>query len=135
MVGSVIKVRDVMTSDLKTIDGLASIRDAIELMRASKTSSLVIEKRHEGDEYGVLTVHDIAEKVISPNRSVDRTSVYEVMSKPALTVGAGMNIKYAIRLLVRLGTRRALVTEDNAVVGFVSQRDMVVRYAGDEEKS
>ncbi|MEQ8823364.1 MAG: CBS domain-containing protein [Filomicrobium sp.] len=133
MSGQVIKVRDVMTAGLKTIDGLASVRDAIELMRTASTSSLVITKRHDGDEYGVVTVHDIAEKIISQNRSIDRSSVYEVMSKPALTVNADMNIKYAIRLLVRLGEKRALVADNNSVVGFVSQRDMVVRYAGNEE--
>ncbi len=133
MGGQVIKVRDVMTAELRTIDGLASVRDAIDMMRSGNTSSLIISKRHDGDEHGVLTVQDIAEKVISPNRSVDRTSVYEVMSKPALTINAEMNIKYAIRLLVRLGTRRALVTDNNEIVGFVSQRDMVIRYAGDEE--
>lgn len=135
MGGPVIKVRDVMTKELKTIDGLASVRDAIDMMRAGNTSSLVISKRHDGDEHGVLTVQDIAEKVISLDRSVDRTSVYEVMSKPALTINAEMNIKYAIRLLVRLGTRRALVIDNNDIVGFISQRDMVVRYASIEESA
>jgi CBS domain-containing protein len=128
MAETIIKVGDVMTTALKTINGLSSVREAIDLMHENSTSSLVIERRHEGDEYGVVTVNDIAEKVISENRSVDRTSVYEIMTKPALTVSADMNIKYAIRLLVRLGVRRALVTKEGEVIGIVSQRDMVVRY-------
>lgn len=126
----IVKVGDVMTKSLHKINGLASVADAIEMMRTIQTSSLVIERRHEGDEYAVVTVKDIAAKVIAENRSVERTSVYEIMTKPALTVSADMNIKYAIRLLVRLGARRALVTQGNDVVGFVSQRDMVVRFAG-----
>ncbi len=130
------KVSEIMTQPLVTISGLASVTEAIEMMREIDTSSLVIERRHDGDEFGVVTVKDIAAKVIAENRSVERTSVYEIMTKPALTVSADMNIKYAIRLLVRLGARRALVTRDNEVVGFVSQRDMVVRYAKDKgEKS
>jgi len=102
-------------------------------MRDSKTSSLVIERRHNGDEYGIVTVHDIALNVISKGRSVDRTSVYEIMTKPALTVSYKMNIKYAIRLLVRLGVRRALVTRSGDVIGYSSLRDMVVRYVDDGE--
>jgi len=131
MSGTVIKVADVMTTELRKINGLASVREALDRMQASGTNSLVIERRHEGDEYGFVTVYDVAERVISANRSVERTSVYEIMTKPALTLSAEMNIKYAIRLLARLDVRRALVTRGGDVVGFVSQRDMVMKYVDD----
>lgn len=134
MSGTVIKVGDVMATELRKINGLASVRDALDRMQASGTNSLVIERRHEGDEYAFVTVYDVAERVISANRSVERTSVYEIMTKPALTLSAEMNIKYAIRLLARLGVRRALVTKGGDVVGFVSQRDMVMRYVDDGEE-
>ncbi len=131
MSGTVITVADVMTTELRKINGLASVREALDRMQASGTNSLVIERRHEGDEYGFVTVYDVAERVISANRSVERTSVYEIMTKPALTLSAEMNIKYAIRLLARLDVRRALVTRGGDVVGFVSQRDMVMKYVDD----
>lgn len=134
MGSTVIKVGDVMTTELRKINGLASVREALDRMQASGTNSLVIERRHEGDEYAFVTVYDVAERVISSNRSVERTSVYEIMTKPALTLSAEMNIKYAIRLLARLGVRRALVTRGGDVVGFVSQRDMVMRYLDDGEE-
>jgi len=135
MADEIIKVGEVMRHELKTINGLKSVREAIDQMRDAGTSSLVIERRHEGDEYGIITVHDIAGSVISKGRSVDRTSVYEIMTKPALTVNADMNVKYAIRLLFRLGVRRALVTRGGDVVGYVSQRDLVVRYVDDGEEA
>lgn len=131
MANGIVKVGDVMRPELVTINGLKSVRDALDRMQSAQTSSLVIERRHDGDEYGILTIQDIAEKVIGKSRSVDRTSVYEIMTKPALTVSAEMNIKYAIRLLVRLQVRRALVTRGGDVVGYVSQRDMVLRYVDD----
>lgn len=132
--GQVIKVEEVMGDALETISGLATVREALDRMRVKNISSLVIDRRHDGDEYGVVTCYDIAEKVIAENRSVDRTSVYEIMTKPALTVAASMNIKYAIRLLARLNAGRALVLRDNKVVGLVNLRDMVVRYVDDGEK-
>ena len=134
MGSTVIKVGDVMATELRKINGLASVREALDRMQASGTNSLIIERRHEGDEYAFVTVYDVAERVISSNRSVERTSVYEIMTKPALTLSAEMNIKYAIRLLARLGVRRALVTRGGDVVGFVSQRDMVMRYLDDGEE-
>ncbi len=122
-----IKVRETMTPSPRVIDGLATVREAIGLMRDQHVSSLVIDRRHEGDEYGVVSVHDIASKIIANDRSPDRTSVYEIMSKPALTVDVDMDIKYAIRILTRFHLNRALVTERGDMVGIVTLRDMAIR--------
>ena len=128
-----VKVADVMQTTLHTVNGLASVQDAIGEMSRLGVSSLLIERRHPGDEHGVVTVRDIASKVIGASRSLARTSVYEVMTKPALTVAAEMNAKYAIRLLARFAINRALVTTDGELVGLVTLRDLVVGYAGRTE--
>jgi len=122
------RVREVMSPAPRTIDGLATVADAIALMRTDDVSSLVIDRRHDGDEYGILVVHDIAEKVIAADRAPERVSVYEAMSKPVITVDAEMDIKYAIRLITRFGLSRALVTRDGRLAGIVTLRDMVLRY-------
>lgn len=125
---SYIPVRDVMSTTIKTIDGLASVADAVKIMKANHISSVVVERRHETDEYGLLTVNDIAEKVLVPDLSPDRVSAYEVMRKPVLSVDAKMNIRYAVRLLSRFGLSRALVLDGGAAVGIVTLRDMVLRH-------
>jgi signal-transduction protein with cAMP-binding, CBS, and nucleotidyltransferase domain len=124
-------VRDVMTDKPFVIDGLATVAQAVELMREQSISSLVIDRRHEGDEYGILAVHDIAEKIISRNLSPERVNVYEIMSKPVLSVDVGMNLKYAIRLLFRFKLTRALVLENGKIAGIVTLRDMVLRSIGE----
>ena len=129
-----VKVGDVMQTSLHMIDGVASVQDAIDEMRRLSVSSLVIERRHEGDEHGIVTVQDIAAQVVSLNRAAQRTSVYEVMTKPALTLGAAMHVKYAIRLLSRLGLGRALVTDGEGLRGFVTLRDLVLAYADDADQ-
>jgi CBS domain-containing protein len=129
----VIKVSDVMQTTLHMVSGLSSVSDAIGEMSRLGVSSLLIERRDIGDEYGVVTMRDIARKVVGVSRSAARTSVYEVMTKPALTVAADMNVKYAIRLLSRFEINRALVTRDDALVGLVTLRDLVVGYAAGVE--
>ena len=124
------KVRSVMVGPPIVVDGLATVEHAIELMRQHQISSLVIDKRHDGDEYGLLVVTDIASKVIGQDRAPARTNVYEIMSKPVLAVDADMGLKYAVRLLDRFGVSRALVTDRGALVGMVTMRDMVLRYLG-----
>jgi signal-transduction protein with cAMP-binding, CBS, and nucleotidyltransferase domain len=121
-----LKVAAVMKTSLLMVSGLESVRGAMRRMKEHGVSSLIIERRDSNDEYGVVTVEDIAAKVIARNRSTSRTSVYEVMTKPALTVSGDMNVKYAIRLLARLGLSRALVVGDDGLLGLVTLRDLVL---------
>ena len=121
-----LKVANVMKTSLLMVSGLESVRGAMRQMKEHGVSSLIIERRDSNDEYGVVTVEDIAGKVIARNRSTSRTSVYEVMTKPALTLRGDMNVKYAIRLLPRVGLSRALVVSDEGLLGLVTQRDLVL---------
>jgi signal-transduction protein with cAMP-binding, CBS, and nucleotidyltransferase domain len=129
-----IKVAEVMTRDLQKIDSMASVREAMEKMAREKVSSLIVERRDERDEYGMIVVTDIARRVVAQNLSFDRVQVYEVMSKPVVHVDPEMDLRYAIRLLVRFGLSRALVIENGRQIqGVVTLRDMVLRYAKLEE--
>jgi len=125
-----IKVVEVMTRDLHTVDSMATVREAMEKMTHERVSSLVVDRRDEKDEYGVIVVTDIAREVVAANLSFDRVQVYEVMSKPVVYVDPEMDLRYAIRLLVRFGLSRALVLgPDRKIQGMVTLRDMVLRYA------
>ncbi len=128
-------VRQVMEPETKVIDGLATVAEAIELMRAHHISSLVVDRRHEGDEYGLVVVGDIANRVIAQDRAPERTNIYEIMTKPVLTVNVNMDIKYAIRLLDRFQLSRALVTDHGDLAGIVTLRDMVLHYIAPEEEA
>lgn len=126
-------VGDVMTRSVRTIGGMATVQEAIEMMRGAGVSSLVVDRRDRNDEFGLLVISDIAGQVIGEDRAPERVNVYEVMSKPVLTLPADMNIRYAIRLLLKFGLSRALVTNaDRTPAGIVTLRDMVLGHAGDE---
>ena len=127
-----VKVSQVMTASVHTIDAMATVQDAIQVMRTHKVSSLAVERRDENDEFGLLVIVDIAREVISKNRSTERVNVYEIMSKPVLTLPVDMKIKYAVRLLVRFDLSRALVVDSGRQpVGIVTLRDMVLCYGDD----
>ncbi len=129
----VTSVKELMRPSPGIIDGLATVQVALDTMRRENVGALVIDRRDEGDEYGIIVLSDIAAKVIAENRSPARTNVYEVMSKPVLTVAGSMDIKYAIKLLSRFGLARALVTESGQLVGLVTLREMVFRYLPEDE--
>lgn len=122
-----IHVSEVMISDLHTVDGLATVADAVAIMQEHSISSLVVNARNEDDEAGLIDVVGIAREVIAKNRSPDRVHVYEVMTKPVVTVPATMLVRYAARHLVSLGISRALVVDqERDVIGMVTLRDLVI---------
>lgn len=122
------RVADAMTGTVRTIEAMASVKEAIRVMREAGVSSLVVERRDEADEFGMLAVVDIAREVIAKNRSIERTNVYEVMSKPVLCLSGQMQVKYAVRMLVRFDLSRALVVDQGRKpVGIVTLRDLVLR--------
>ena len=124
----VIRVRDVMKHEFDMVDGLATVRQALEMMKHVETKCLIVSKRHEDDEFGIVVIADIAREVLAKNRSPDRISIYEVMNKPALTISPDMDIRYASRLFGRLGLSRAPVVDaDGDVTGIVSFTDMVLK--------
>ncbi|MDA0654192.1 MAG: CBS domain-containing protein [Proteobacteria bacterium] len=123
-------VSQVMARNIEYADPMASVRQAMRQMRDRNVSSLVIPRRDPGDEPAIVDIQDIGREVIARSRSIDRVDVYEVMTKPALNVPAEMDIKYAVRMLVRFGQSRAVVVDhDRNVVGIVTLRDMVIAAA------
>ncbi len=121
-------VGDVMTGDVRTISRMATVAEAIGAMREAGVSSLVVERRDAFDELGLIVVTDIAREVVARDRAAERVNVYEVMSKPVLTLPVDMQAKYAVRLLVRFSVSRALVVDSaRAPVGIVTLRDLVLR--------
>ena len=132
----VTRVADAMSEGVITIEGKATVREAGRLMRENNTSSIVVERRDDSDEFGMIVAADIAAEVLGRDLSPDRVNVYEVMSKPVLTLAADMNVVYAVRLLVKFKLTRALVIDNNRnPLGLVTLRDMVLRTLEDEEKT
>ena len=126
MVNKLIRVKDVMKTDFGTIDGIATVADALKKMKTLKTAVLIVNKRNEDDEYGMVTSGDIARHVLAKDRAPDRVNVYEIMSKPVISVHPDMDIRYCSRLFANYNLVRAPVLENNKIVGMVSPNSLVL---------
>ena len=122
------KVHDVMMPNFTQVEGVLKISDALNMMRKKKINAILVEPRDKNDVYGIMTLKDIARKVIGENRNLHETHVYEIMSKPVLSVKSDMPIPYAARFLSNFDVSYAMVIENNAVTGMVSLNGMVVRW-------
>ena len=123
---SIVRARDVMNKGIVSIDGMATAKEAAAQMRSEKVSCLLVKKRHEDDAWGILGVQDFIKEVIIPGRSPDEVHVYEIMTKPIITVPAEMDIRYVARLISRAGIRRAPVEDGRELIGMISLSSLIL---------
>jgi len=126
-------VRDCMRKDVTEVDGKVDILTALKLMKKVGATSLMVRRRHQHDEYGMLLFSDIAKHVIAKDRAPERVNVYEIMSKPVLTVRPEMEIRYCARLFERFGISHAPVIENDKIIGLVSYYLLVLHGLPDLE--
>ncbi len=123
----IIRVRDVMKVAVDMVDGLTTVAEALHVMKHVETKCLIVNKRYEDDEYGIVLLSDIARYVLAKDRAPERVNVYEIMSKPVIAVDPQMDIRYCARMFDKFGLSRAPVVKDGQVVGIVSYTDMVLK--------
>lgn len=122
-----IKVKDVMKQKFDIVDGMMTVENALKTMRHGENKALIVNKRDEHDEYGVLLISDIARQVLAKNKNPNRVNTYEIMAKPVVTVDPDMDIRYCARLFDRFGLSRCPVVKNGEVLGIVSLTDMVLK--------
>lgn len=122
----IMRVSEVMKRDVDIVDGMVTVADALNNMKYPETRTIMIEKRHADDEYGVVMFRDIAKRVLAPNLSPERTNMYEIMSKPVIGIEPRMDVRYCIKLFDRFGLSRAPVLENGKIVGLISYSDIVL---------
>jgi len=123
----IIRVRDVMKHDFDMVDGRITVMDALRTMKHVETKTLLVNKRNDDDEYGMVLISDIAKLVLAKDRSPDRVNVYEIMAKPLLSVDPDMDIRYCARYFENFGLSRAPVVEHRKIIGIISFTDMVLK--------
>ena len=121
-----VRVRDVMKAEYDMIDGKMTVEAALKTMQHTETKTLLVDKRDEDDEYGMVLLSDIAKQVLAKDRAPSRVNIYEVMSKPVMSVRPDMDIRYCARMFEQFGLSRAPVIEKGKVIGIISFTDMVL---------
>jgi CBS domain-containing protein len=122
----ILRAKDVMTPDLHYIDGMATAEEAAEMMRREKSDTLFVTKRHPDDAVGLVAVHDLIKHVILTERAPLAVNVYEIMTKPVISVPANMDVRYVVRLMAHADIRRAPVEENGEYIGLVSFTDLIM---------
>jgi predicted transcriptional regulator len=115
-----ITVQQIMRQEVNEVDGSIDVMEAMRIMKRVGATCLIVKRRHQQDEYGMLLFSDIAKQVIAKDRAPERVNVFEIMAKPVITVRPDMNIRHCARLFEKFGISHAPVVENDMVIGVVS---------------
>ena len=121
----IITARDVMHEKHIELDGMATVKEALIAMKEDNADVVIVKKRNEHDEFGIVLLSDIAKQVLAKDKSSERINVYELMSKPVIGIDPAMDVRYCARLFDRFGLSSGPVIEDGKVLGIVSYNELV----------
>ncbi|MGQ9759206.1 MAG: long-chain-fatty-acid--CoA ligase [Candidatus Methanomethylicaceae archaeon] len=123
------KVKDLMRSDIKTIDRRVSAYEAAKYMKEANVGSLIIT---DGDmPIGIVTMRDILYKVISSGSIGRDVSLSAIMSTPLLTIEPDEDVSKAALLMRRWNVWRLAVRGGSGqLVGILSGTDIFKAFVG-----
>ncbi|NEO72328.1 MAG: CBS domain-containing protein [Moorea sp. SIO3H5] len=120
------KAADIMTTNVITIGGSATVAEAVNLMKEQGLICLIVERRYEQDAYGIVTATDIVNKVAAYGKDPKKVRVYEVMTKPCITVNPDLGVEYVARLFANTGIRCAPIIQEK-LIGIISTTDILIK--------
>lgn len=120
------KASDIMTEDVVTIKGSATVAEAVELMRENTIRTLLVERRNEQDAYGIISETDIIYKVAAYGSDPKKVRVYEIMTKPCIVVNPDLGVEYVARLFANTRIHSAPVIKGE-LLGIISVTDILHR--------
>ena len=129
---NIIRVEDVMKPDFDLVDGMDTVAEVLLKSQHPESKCFIVDTRHDDDEYGIVLLSDIAKLVLARDKSSERVNIYEIMSKPVVSVDPKMDIRYCARLFENLGLGRAPVLDGGKVVGIVGYTVIVLHGIRDQ---
>lgn len=122
----VVKAAKAMTQDFIQLDGMQTVQDAINAMKEHNVEVIIVNKRDQHDAYGIVLLSDIAKRVLAKDKSPERINIYEIMSKPVVSVPPEMDVRYCARLFDSFGLSYAPVIEAEEILGLIGYKELIL---------
>ncbi|MDH3677045.1 MAG: CBS domain-containing protein [Nitrosopumilus sp.] len=115
-------VKDVMISEVSTLDSSAMIKDAAKLMD-DKNIGCIILKNGE-IPVGIITERDFVRRIASTEKPLT-SSLTEVMSSPLISIDPNVTIWEAAEEMKVNNIHKLPVLQNNKVIGMITTTDLV----------
>lgn len=130
------QLREIMTSNVVTINETQSVQEAAALMSQHNIGSVPVVNNN-GQMVGIVTDRDITLRTTAQGESA-QTPVSQVMTAQKIVQGTpDMDVHEAANLMAQQQIRRLPVVENGQVTGMVALGDLAVQnqYANEAEQA
>jgi len=117
-----LKVKDVMTREVVSVDESASIKEAVDIMNELQIGSLIVLEK--GRAKGIVTERDFLRRGIGEAKDVMNTKVKEIMTTPLVVVTPNTDLEEAVKLMFQKKIKKLAVVDANKLVGIVTLTDI-----------
>jgi CBS domain-containing protein len=118
------RIREVMTSDPRTVEPDATVAEAARVMAQDDIGAVLVTER--GRVSGILTDRDIVVRGVAAGRDPGATRVAEVCTSDPVTLTVDQSVEDAIRVVREQDVRRIPVVQDGRPAGIVSIGDLAI---------
>ncbi len=116
------QVRDLMVSDVVTIEPSTSVVDAAKRMIQQEKGPLPVV---EGERpVAMVTDRDIIARVVAQGLDPNSLTVHEIATHELVTIGPDQDVDEARQLMDQHELDRILVVEGDRLVGIISEADI-----------
>lgn len=116
------KVEDVMSREVITLDENVSAKKAAEIMAQEGVSAVIATS--EGKAIGILTERDILKRIVAEDKNSRETKVKEIMSSPLVAIEPSTDLEKAAHLMFEKKIKNLPVIHENRLIGLVSLQDI-----------
>lgn len=120
-------VRELMTTDVVTVDVAATLREAVGRLLTEDVGSVVAV--NDGTPAGVVTETDALTAAHERGEPLGRIPVRDLVHSPLVTTDPDRTVRGVAQTMADEGVKKVVVTEELSVVGIVTLTDIVYRFA------
>jgi len=120
-------VENVMTQSEKLVkvSPMATVREALKLMKENSVRSVIVEKSSPDGAYGLVTFKNILQSIVAEDGDIDLLNVYDIAAIPAVSVSTKLNVQYAAKMMVNKSIKRLLIIDNNELQGILTMTDII----------
>lgn len=104
------------------------VSDVAKIMVKQNVGAVVVARDYE--PLGMITERDIIERVVLANKDLNEIVAQEIMTAPLLTIDSDRTIEKALEIMRRNHVRRLVVVKGKDMVGIVTERRLLLVFAG-----
>ena len=115
-------VKEAMKTNLAMVKPDITVLEAAKIMKNRKIGNVIIVEKKQ--PIGILTESDILKKVVAEGKNVNDVIVKDIMTTPIVVIDPYLTLEEAMKTMGKCNVRRLPVTENDELIGIITQKDI-----------